>query len=483
MKKAIQNIVGKISIYSLCLFLLSSCGKKSDPAPVSTKPTIIGFSPASGLPGSTVIITGTNLGGSFTNVVKFGGIAVVTSETVVTPTTLTVKVPATSATGYITLEMNGEIVTSATEFVVPINITNFTPKGGIGGVVSIFGTGFSTIPANNIVKFNGVLAQVTDANNTNILVAVPVGATTGKISIQVGNGAGSIVQTATNFIVLPGSWVLKANFGGVARQEAFSFAIGTKGYLGGGKAVDSNTGVTTDLYDFWEYEPITNIWTQKANIGASLYTSSIGFAIGTKGYLVNDYVWEYDPSGNTWMQKNPFIGGVRTRAVSFAIGNKGYVGTGVISNTTRKDLWEYNPATDSWLQKADFGGGPTADASSFVIGTKGYISGKSSGFWEYNQLANTWAQKTNSPNPVGAAIGYSINNKGYITLGSNNYYSEDVFEYDPTTDAWTEKAPYGNFAKYAIAFVVGNKAYVGTGGGNFIGPGILTFKAIREFTP
>ena len=38
--------------------------------------------------------------------------------------------------------------------------------------------------------------------------------------------------------------------------------------------------------------------------------------------------WEYDPVGNTWTQKADFGGTARYAAVGFSIGNKGYIGTG-----------------------------------------------------------------------------------------------------------------------------------------------------------
>lgn len=78
----------------------------------------------------------------------------------------------------------------------------------------------------------------------------------------------------------------------------------------------------------------------------------MGFAIGTKGYLGTGYdggfkndFWEYDPSTDSWLQKEDigFFG--RTSAVGFSIGNnKGYIGAGLRPGTLR-DFWEYSPCT------------------------------------------------------------------------------------------------------------------------------------------
>ena len=59
---------------------------------------------------------------------------------------------------------------------------------------------------------------------------------------------------------MPATWTQKANFPFI-REGAVSFSIGTLGYLG--------TGEQGSVYkkDFWEYNPSTNAWTQKADFG------------------------------------------------------------------------------------------------------------------------------------------------------------------------------------------------------------------------
>ena len=74
-------------------------------------------------------------------------------------------------------------------------ITQFTPTSGlIGSPVTIIGTGFSATPASNTVKFNGTVATVTSGTLNQLLVTVPVGATTGAISVT--NGANTAVSAA-----------------------------------------------------------------------------------------------------------------------------------------------------------------------------------------------------------------------------------------------------------------------------------------------
>jgi hypothetical protein len=58
--------------------------------------------------------------------------------------------------------------------------------------------------------------------------------------------------------------------------------------------------------DFWEYDPVTNAWTQRADFGGTGRSGAVGFSIGSKGYIgiggdsnnafLNDF-WVYTPDG------------------------------------------------------------------------------------------------------------------------------------------------------------------------------------------
>lgn len=67
------------------------------------------------------------------------------------------------------------------------SIVSFTPVSGPEGTtVTITGTNFSSTLANNTVSFNGTSATVSSASATELVVTVPTGATTGKITVTVG---------------------------------------------------------------------------------------------------------------------------------------------------------------------------------------------------------------------------------------------------------------------------------------------------------
>jgi YD repeat-containing protein len=82
-----------------------------------------------------------------------------------------------------------------------IAVSEFTPNSGpVGTVVTIHGSGFSTTPASNAVKFNGVTAAVSAATANRLTVTVPAGATTGSLTVTSPNGA----VTAGTFTVAAG---------------------------------------------------------------------------------------------------------------------------------------------------------------------------------------------------------------------------------------------------------------------------------------
>ena len=83
----------------------------------------------------------------------------------------------------------GNIVSITRRVAGEVSIIEFTPhEGSIGASVTIYGTGFSAVPSENAVQFNGVSAQVTSASATQLITSVPAGATTGPISITTPTG-------------------------------------------------------------------------------------------------------------------------------------------------------------------------------------------------------------------------------------------------------------------------------------------------------
>jgi N-acetylneuraminic acid mutarotase len=259
------------------------------------------------------------------------------------------------------------------------------------------------------------------------------GARTDAVGFSIGSkgyiGTGSGTRDFWEYDPVSNLWTQKANFGGLARNGAVGFSIGSKGYLG--------TGITgiDDGRDFWEYDPANNQWTQKANFAGTRRAEAVGFSIGNKGYIATGSgnggvagvytadCWEYNSITNIWTQIANIGGDVEysDEAVGFSIGSKGYVGTGS-SNYYSNEFWEYNPSSNTWIKKADFKGRRRIGAVGFSIGSKGYIAtGKDifnlslkNDFWEYNTAPyNVTSYSANTSSLTNANITDGIWTKKY----------------------------------------------------------------------
>jgi hypothetical protein len=129
------------------------------------------------------------------------------------------------------------------------------------------------------------------------------------------------------------TWTRKKDFPGLPRKNAMGFAIGSKGYVGGGfdGRIPSyygtwdqlNVARTNRFNDFWEYTPSTDSWVRKEDIPGNTYSDvnpdpgnpikwaksgSVGLRVLDKGIIVTGETsmeengirqgWIYTPSYN-----------------------------------------------------------------------------------------------------------------------------------------------------------------------------------------
>jgi hypothetical protein len=163
---------------------------------VQPAPTITSFSPASGSPGTSVVITGTSFTGATS--VRFAGTS--TTYVVNSSTQITASVPVGASTGAISVTTSSGTGTSSTSFVVTAaapTVASFSPSSGcVGSTVTLTGTGFTGATA---VTFNGLAAASFNvSSSTRITAVVPTGASTGKVAVTGPTGTGT---SATNFTV------------------------------------------------------------------------------------------------------------------------------------------------------------------------------------------------------------------------------------------------------------------------------------------
>ncbi|MFO1320479.1 MAG: IPT/TIG domain-containing protein [Burkholderiales bacterium] len=175
-------------------------------------------------------------------------------------------------------------------------VTGFTPASGpVGTAVTIVGANFGATPAANTVRFNnGTAATVTSASVTQLVATVPVGATSGPISVQTAAGTGTssrnfavtasgalpaptlatftpalalpgsiVTLTGTNFDTAPGMTKVYLNQALVKINAITSTSIDVvvPGNTGSGRfQVSTLAGTATSTADFVVIPPSTSLW-------------------------------------------------------------------------------------------------------------------------------------------------------------------------------------------------------------------------------
>ena len=178
------------------------------PAPAPAAPVVSSFSPTEGEVDTEVTITGVNFSATpSANEVRFGGV-MAAAPTSASTTSLVVLVPSGAVTGRVSVAVGGQTGTSSENFTVtapapapaaPV-VSSFSPtEGEVDTEVTITGVNFSDMSSENEVRFGGVMAAApTSASTTSLVVLVPSGAVTGRISVAVGGQTGT---SSTDFTV------------------------------------------------------------------------------------------------------------------------------------------------------------------------------------------------------------------------------------------------------------------------------------------
>lgn len=266
-------------------------------------------------------------------------------------------------------------------------------------------------------------------------------------------------------------WTKMADMPGPGRHRGTGIAIGNKGYIGLGHY--NGTGTNIMLSDWWEYDPASNTWTQKAdypgNNGNGNY-AVLAFGMANKGYLGGGITggsnfYEFDPAMNTWTLKAPLPDPI-TDSYGFVINEKAYY-------VDNGQTFEYDPTTDSWTVKGPAPFGSAFWNASFTINDKAYVQ-TGNQLWEYKATTDSWLSRASYPGAAGSAtVGFNHMGRGYIMTGFNGSLSNvtrEVWSYDPNTNSWLQMEDFpGTSRRFASGFSIGNKAYfgIGTNGTNF----------------
>ncbi|NRA10519.1 MAG: T9SS type A sorting domain-containing protein [Crocinitomicaceae bacterium] len=282
----------------------------------------------------------------------------------------------------------------------------------------------------------------------------------------------------------------------IKRERSATFVIGNLGYVCAG--LDSL--VEKDL---WNYDPVLDIWSQLADLPGVARRNPVGFAVNGKGYVgtghsgiysttgvpLEDF-YEYDPVTNIWTQiaNYPGAGGNGVYfATSFNTTNFGYVSCGKKGTANyEKDVWQYDPLTDNWDEKANFPGGDRYNLMSFVINDTAYVGFGSDqdifrkDLWAFDEVSNNWEQRADCDGVARASGGtFSLNDRGFIVCGVDGGFKEDLWEYNPDMDRWKIRAYFPTDGRrYGVSFSINDKGYFGCGKGSF-----GKKRSMYEYTP
>jgi N-acetylneuraminic acid mutarotase len=273
-------------------------------------------------------------------------------------------------------------------------------------------------------------------------------------------------------------WEQRASLPGVARHHPVTFSLDGKGYVvTGGSA-------TGRLRDFYQYDPVTDDWTQLRDFPGGSRSFAYGTTYNGKAYMgfgtqsqgnnfngLNDW-WSYDPDTNIWEPLADCRCTGRAHPAMVAVDGKIFVGMGNDGfGADLNDWWEYDIATDDWSQKPDLPGSIRHHPYYFAIDGYAYVGfGHHSvdifnDMYRYDPATEEWDRMADLP-AEGRVAGtqFSYGGHGYLLSGDGDDHSfmdtGEFWQYDPVTDSWTDLPPHPGISRWAPgSFLIDNVVY------------------------
>jgi hypothetical protein len=328
-------------------------------------PAITSLTPASGLVGASVTISGANFGATQgSSTVTFNGTAA--TPTSWSASSIVVAVPTGATSGNVVVTVGG-VSSNGVAFTVTVpapSITSLNPTSGVVGTsVTITGANFGATQSSSTVKFNGIAATPTSWSAASILVAVPAGATSGNVVVTVGGTASngvsftvtvpvpsisslnpssglvgaSVTISGANFGATQGSSTIK--FNGIAATptswSASSIVVTVPAGATSGSVVVTVGGVASNGVSFTVTVPapsITSLNPTSGLVGSSVTISGANFGatqgsstVKFNGISATASSWSASsitttvPAGATTGSVVVTVGGVASNGVSFTV--------------------------------------------------------------------------------------------------------------------------------------------------------------------
>ncbi len=257
-------------------------------------------------------------------------------------------------------------------------------------------------------------------------------------------------------------WIQKSSLGGAGRHRATGCATSHRGYMGLGHV--NGTGQDISFKDWWEYDPASDTWTQRADFPVSTH-GAVSFVVDNcpvvgGGSALSTQFYKFDPTQNNWTPIANCILPNPGDSQGFAVNNRGFV-------YQANQLAKYNPNTDSWSLCANAPMSFGQWTCSFVIEGSAFIKGGTQ-LWEYKPLHDQWLQRASFPGvSTGGSSGFAIQQRGYVTsgyVGGLSVVTEQVWSFHPATNTWNQEIDFpGSKRRFIVAFAIHDRGYMGTG--------------------
>lgn len=220
------------------------------------------------------------------------------------------------------------------------------------------------------------------------------------------------------------TWTALQDFPGLGREEAVSFVIGDKLYVGSGKT--GNISYSRDFYAFdfltETWSPITSLKVGEERSGAISFTNgTFGYVYGGKwsaNYLNN--LKRYNPTTNTWKYMAPFPSNKRIYSASFVVNDEAFiVGGNLPSNAPYREVWKYSIPTDTWTQMNPPPFAGLEQAAACTLNGIGYLLGGRDSTGNYNNILYSYNASIDQWSIVDTFPGPGRGNFKMEPLGNN----------------------------------------------------------------
>jgi len=273
------------------------------------------------------------------------------------------------------------------------------------------------------------------------------------------------------------SWFQLPDFPGVERDDGASFVINDIAYCGSGVVPFVALG------DFYAFDLLSESWDtisplpagEERQYAAAFSDDSLGFLFGGfAGNFLND-LWQYDPISDQWTQKTAMPSVGRGGAACFVIDSLAYIiGGKTDSAAAIAEVWTYNLYTDQWQQKADLPFGSRWRASASSNSSNGFLAfGLDSQLvfhdevYRYDPNLDQWQSLSVFPNGGRNYVKMHHFNGKLICIGgydSSAQFLNEVWSYDLANTNWDSLPPIPSVGRRGgISFQSSSAIYYSTG--------------------